>query len=706
MTVPHRIIPLLALLAGLIPLYFQPMRIEPNEPARAGLIGLGALVVVWALAHGEGRHVRRAAWVIAAFAGLTLITALVSLSPATSLMGELVRRYGALTQIAILGGAVGGALIYAHYGGAALARVLWLVGIVVGVIALLQQARVYPTISPTYYPLRSSSIIGYPTYLGGWAALCALIGVVYAPFAARWYHQIIWWLGIGLIASAVIPSGARTATLALAAGIGTAILGAAAVRRWRWIVALIALGAVAGGLVLPRLIGLEGVPLFQRLALDVRGNATQDLRYAMWERGMGIGALFPTLVSDQGQPDAASALRAALGYGADMQATVYGLLPPVDGYAFDRAHNLWIDSLLTGGWIGLAARLLLVIGGAAYALKRLGLLRLWLALPVGVGVVAAAVLGRDSVWLPVILTGGAIAGLWAGLLLHSLLARGQPSAIDRPALLLLAALVAIVIDTQLGFETVAVMALFWVIAGGALARTEGAAPLPTRVIVGIVALGGAALLRGIVYNAPNSSAAAITGACALGLLMLGAGYWLWLERRRFSVRQWGAGLLLIGGLWAAGVWGVGWTLPLAGVWDVLWALAAVALCVYQPGTQRIEDRPAMMRRVAIAVIGIVALGLWWLDTSADIALRDGNVFVPGMSANDQSALGASLRVWDARAQLLYVDQVWMSAQTADETTQRALIATAEAAIDRAAALNPFIPDLPARRSAWATLAAP
>lgn len=114
----------------------------------------------------------------------------------------------------------------------------------------------------------------------------------------------------------------------------------------------------------------------------------------------------------------------------------------------------------------------------------------------------------------------------------------------------------------------------------------------------------------------------------------------------------------------------------------------------------------MMRRVAIAVIGVVALGLWGLDTSADIALRDGNVFVPGMSANDQSALGASLRVWDARAQLLYVDQVWMSAQTADETTQRALIATAEAAIDRAAALNPFIPDLPARRSAWATLAAP
>jgi hypothetical protein len=681
----NRLVLLLVVLAGLVPFYFQPMRVEPNEPARAGLIGVIALFAVALLWTDARRSVRRAAWALVALAALILLGGVLALSPTTGVMGEFVRRYGALTQLALLAGALIGAFVYARYGGGGLARVLWLAGVVIGVVALIQQARYYPTNSPTYYPVRSSSLIGYPTYLGGWVALAVVACAAYAPLRQRWWRQIIWWAGVALCASALIPAGARTATLALAAGVGTLVLAAAAARRWRWIIALVVVGGVAAALVLPRLVGMEGIPLFQRLALDVQGNATQDLRIFMWERALWISAAFPTLTSLTGQPDALAALRPLIGYGADMQESVYGLFPLVDGYSFDRAHNGWLELLLTGGWLNLLARLALLIAGAAWALHRLRLLRLTVVAPVAAALIAAAwlIASRDGLiaWTPVILTLAAVAGLYVGLLLYLLLPGERPAEpLDRAALTLLAALVAFVIDMQLGFETVAVMFTFWLVCGGAFARREGDERLPALVWVALAAFGGALLLRAFAFNAPTLASAQISAALTLPVLLIGVIYLLWLDRCRWRIRSLLAGVALIAAAWVWGASGAYWSQPFAAAaWDVLLVLLACVVLL------RVRRRPAAVRqrglllRAAAVVLMIGALALWWVDTAGDIALRRGAIFAGNLPPDDFTMLGARLRFWDAR--------VWVHLAT--KLISSGDLDAAETALAQAARLHPF-----------------
>ncbi len=634
-----------------------------------------------------------------------MLVTIFALSPVTAGMGDLIRRFGALTQLALLAGAVIGALVVARYGGGSLARLFWIAGLVVSAIALLQQARLYPTISPTYYPVRSSSVIGYPTYLGGWIYLCVLTCVVYAPFRARWYKQAIWWLGIAFIATALIPSGARTATLALGAGIFTGVLLLAATRGWRWILLLIAVGALASVIILPHLIGLEGIPLFQRLDLTVSGNATQDLRLSIWDGARAMLDAPPTLADVNGAADRWSALRPLVGYGWDMQEVLFDRIPTLEFFAVDRAHNFWLDLLLTGGWSALLVRGGLTIGIGLWALRRLRLLRPRVILPAVLGIVAGGILALNSVWLPVIATYAGIVGLWLGLLLEVLVGRrGAPAPADRPAWLALMVGVAFLVDMQLGFETVIVSFTYWLVTGGIFARAEPAndasdSPLPIRFSVGMVALGGAALLRQIAFNAPSAHASSVTALVTGAVLIGGLAYLLWLEKRRITPRDMALGVLAIGAFWLFG-WRGGGILPpnAAALWEVVFFSVGSALFSLTYTEHDAPSRLPARRRIVLPIAGLIVLAAltWWVvDTTGDSALRQGNILIPQAPTWQQSERGVALRFWDERAWLYTAMQLLNVADSADDADSRsAVLARASDALVTAARLHPFDPQLP------------
>jgi hypothetical protein len=687
--------------ASVLPLYLQPMRLESNEPHSAGFVILLALAAVTALILEPRLRATKPARALLAFAAVVLVTSLFALSPVTALAGDLIRRFGALAQMAVLAGAMIGAWAISAFEGKTLARLMWMAGLIVTTVTLLQQARLYPTISPTYYPLRSSGTLGYPTYLGGWVALCVMVCSVYAPFGTQRLKQVVWWFGILFIAASLVAAGARAGTLALGAGWLTLILAYAAVTRRRWVVAIVVLAVVLAVIGLPIVSGVQGIPLLQRLDLSVQGNATQAFREIISARAIELVENYPAMMDYNGALDQFAGLRPLFGYGTEMQELLYRQFPSIAGYSVDRAHNLWLDTLLTGGWLTLIGRVALLVGIGGWVLRRLGLRNLSLLPPVIVGFVMGGFVARESAWLPVSVTLGGIVGLWVGLLIQAMRPqRARQGQIDAPAMLALGVLVVFLVDLQFGFETTVVSLTFWIACGALFAQrgtakdrimTTGLAPY-----VGGAMLGAAVLIRAIAYNAPNSDAMFISALLCTCTLVGGLVLVSWFEGWRWTWRGIFGTVVLI----AAGL-GFGWlgARPASPLLLAAWDLALVVggsvllIALVTPSSLRaallhIQASWSPRYTVAVLVVGIGAV-VWWLDIAGDIHFKRGNLLrLEIMNAEEVSA-GLTLRPWDVTALSLYGAHAINEAINAEGDALVGALERAQTSLYAAAHLHPF-----------------
>lgn len=652
---------------ALLPLYAQPLRFEAYETQRAGLL----LVLLTAALPGLsqtrcGKPLRtpltRMALIWCAALALSTVFAL---SPQRALMGDVTRRMGLVTQVAIAA-----ALWIGAWGSLrALWRWFWLAGAVIAVHTLLQAGGWIAILSDIPRP---EGLLGAAPFTGGWLSLALLwtgVGLLAeAPTERRgWYMG-----GMGLMLLALAVSGARGAALGLFAGALTIGLIWAGVQGRRWIALALLLSpllVIAGVLGLARIewqnTPLAGLSLLSRLYLDSSDvDFTRLQREAYWQITGRLVQDWPLLTNVWGGADRWSGLRPLFGYGLDSFEAPYRLLIPADsaaslaGRPTDRAHNDEYDTLLMTGWAGIIARLGLWLVICWVALRRLGVWR-WHILPfIFGGALTGWLMGRGSPWQPILMTAGAVGGVWLWL---GWRAWHQPrGALNPHALLALGVLVAYVIDLQFSFTTAATGWPAW-LAFGLLCAPTGetsehfefsAAPLwaglAGAILLRGLALGGASLIAQVVLLAAMLSAARIIAPV----------------KRRDG--------LIIAVLWALGLAGTLIQTPLAALWDAGFVVMALRLL----GGLR-------WHRKWWALVFAGGL-LWWAAaTAADIYLRQGLRSATPL-ADFQNA--AALRPWDDRLAAAAGDAALQEAQ---RTGSEAMIEQARGYLLQAAALNSY-----------------
>jgi tetratricopeptide (TPR) repeat protein len=403
---------------------------EGDKAALARWLGLGALIALASAAWGERRRggrgahpttdqvdpssalpdptpsldtddtpvpwPRRLAWALALCLAVELAATVLSVAPWTSLLGSRTRGQGLATTLAIAALAWGAASMAARPGGELrLAGFLGLSALPAGLYALAQSQGLDPL------PWEGDVVTRVVGPAGASPMLAAHL-VLALPFAAlratdAWgaARREPGWPAAGKLAAWLVTVGAGGAALLLSASRGP-LLGLAA---GLWLVGLTAAAriqparrrrAVALGLVATAFLGaaffvalnrgafpnLARLPLLDRLstALDPQRNSTRA-RMRLWEGSMlALGDLAGRPDSDPPTRDLPPRWRALVGYGPETMdlswAPVYPPLLAYDeprGYMPDRAHSLLLDAALTGGLLGAAAQLVLLVTGIAAA---------------------------------------------------------------------------------------------------------------------------------------------------------------------------------------------------------------------------------------------------------------------------------------------------------------------------------------------------
>lgn len=452
----------------------------------------------------------------------------------------------------------------------------------VAVWALTQAMGLMPVPGRMESASRVFGSLTNPIFLGAYLMLLL-------PFAlwlsARAFDQgrrgaALGWAGLVVLQlAALVLSQSRGPILGLAAAGLVALLAAARLGRRRgW--AALALGLGAAGLLFLALLnrsggpldGLKGIPLVARFAeLGETERSSSSARLRIWRSGRRLLAAQPGV----------------LAFGRGPEALKYALLPYGEPYMagrgqqerlVDRAHNVLLDSLIMTGLPGALALYGLYLGWLAAAAGLAGLCpdrrrrSLWLSLGAGAllgllpwfwgpateapGVYAPALsllaplLGLVGWLLLGALRGGAVAAEGAGEE-----AEGAPAARDSRGLGLafLAAGTALAVEAAFGIRTVGTELVVWSLAGLlaslGLARAHPAAP-------GAAAPAPAALRRGRrpgEADAPEGASAitfsarpeALSWGLALGAALSTLSFSLHLHQVPASGQTW-AVLLLCG----------------------------------------------------------------------------------------------------------------------------------------------------------------
>lgn len=362
---------LIGLLA--LPCLIDPLRLEAYESPRAmlsivlslgiGLAGLAAIHPVRLTWPRQPLLLAILIWVVS-----IILSAALSLSPSRSILGDLQRRMGALTQLSLLAAFIGGALLTRRQRGQ-IPILLAAVALIVAGYGVLQGVD------------RPSSTFGVATFGASWSVIVILwLGAVIAaqgrPFTLpsnllsadadrgnQSSRLLIVLVSVIALLIFLILTQTRGAVVGLIAGLLTLGLAWGITHGRRWlgtaIIGSSALILVFGVAAYIRVIEVDrSVPLFGRL--DIGGDVSGRFRLIMWQDTWQVVSRWPVIVSGEGQPDAFEALRPVIGYGQEMlvdvmrprlSADLRKTFPP---YQFvDRAHNLWLDTLLTQGWFGL-----------------------------------------------------------------------------------------------------------------------------------------------------------------------------------------------------------------------------------------------------------------------------------------------------------------------------------------------------------------
>lgn len=369
------------------------------------------------------------------------------------------RHLGVLTWVLALVAFVVGQTLGAD-DGRPVATGLIVAGLGVGAVATAEALGWEPAVLDV--DSRLSGTLGSPAYLGAAAALLlpALAGVAAdATWGRR--HRVAAAIGAGVLAVALVGSGARAAwvgTAAAAAAVGWARREAVAARVARRRGAAVALvGALAAALAVVVVAGPVGARLAGTFDADEPGGRG---RLDEWRVAARVVADHPvTGVGPEGYR-----IAFAEGVDADYE-RAHGRVPQPD-----RAHSAPLDLALAGGLPAAAA---------------------WLALVVLVGRAAVAVLRTGAPWL---------AGLAAGLLAH-------------------------VAGSLFLFPLVELEPMVWLLAGivlaaGPLAASPGAGAVsriaPRPVLAALAVVSALAVVAGVLDVAADRHARRAGDAVAVG----------------------------------------------------------------------------------------------------------------------------------------------------------------------------------------------
>lgn len=494
-----------------VPLFFAAVTERVFEPEKAAVLRVLACLALAASAArawrpggaAMGRDPLRRA-LVAAWAAEVVATVL-SVAPWPSLMGAYTRGQGALTATAVLALGLAAAGATARPGGPR--RVGTIIGIGVlpaGLYAVVQSFGLDPlpwegdVVTRVVGPAGASVLLGAHLVMAlpfaAWQCVESWQAARRGAVAAGGLRLAAWLAATGVGGWALVLTGARGPLVALAAGAGIAVLGAAVrAGRPRWAATVVAMALTFAGAV----VALNGAAArggwpagaVSRLAVVDRlahaldpANSTTRVRLRLWEG---------TVAALRAAPG-----RLVAGHGPETMDLVWAPHYPSilaydepRGWVPDRAHTWVLDTLLTTGGLGLAAGLALVAALVDACLGGLGVAgagaarRVWLgAAGAGGAAGVAAVRVLDGGWRlagPAFGLGG-VAGLGLGL---AWLARRRAAGDRAPgvawppeagfALAALAAVVAHWVEIQVGFEVTTTRLLVAVIAGtliGARAR--------------------------------------------------------------------------------------------------------------------------------------------------------------------------------------------------------------------------------------------
>jgi tetratricopeptide (TPR) repeat protein/O-antigen ligase len=507
------------LAAALVPVFFDIHSGRPFEPDKTALLRLlAALVASAGLARFlEGRFAgapAREPWrwretplplAAALYVGAALLSTLLSVAPRLSVWGSYTRLDGLVTLLAHV-------TIFAAVASRLRTRAQWdrLVDVIVAaslpVCAYgIAQASGLETLSwtRTYQEWRISTTLGNPIFAGSYLVL--VLPLTVGALLSFWSRRdapgraarlAVYAIAAAAQAAALVLTGSRGPWLAAAVAAGALALLLAAMQGRRRLAGA-ALGAGALGLAFVALLNVPGGPLERvrntpalgRLAHLFSGrdqaNPGDRARVLVWQGALRLARMRP--VAGFG-PETMQDVFGAVYDPAFEQAERRNPDISVEGVSVfstripDRSHNETLDSLVTGGVLGLAAFLALAAAAQVTGLRALGLLgdrregRRLAVLCAGGALlaVAAARLGFSWAYVGVALPLGLAAG-WAAFVLWRTL-RGGPVG-TTPATLTLAGITAALlghfVEIQFGPAVVTSRLYFWILAGLLAAAARG-----------------------------------------------------------------------------------------------------------------------------------------------------------------------------------------------------------------------------------------
>lgn len=635
----------------ILPLDFQPLRFEPFEPHHAGLL---ALLVFFALPFIQfprpTYETRWLLWVALIWCAALMISTILALSPAQALSGDLIRKMGLWTRLALIGG---GLLLGSQLELAKVWRWFWLAGVTVAVYIILQALNVLIIGTDSARP---AGPLGLATYSGGWLMLAILwsgIGLLGEASLIRW-RRGVFFAGIALMLLALIVTEARAASIGLAVGVFTAGLtwnsrSERNVRRLYVLLAVLLAGVVSG------------IILLGRYNAGQRQDFTLRFREEMWTSALQVVREWPALRDVRGTTDPWQTLRPLIGYGLELFEPPHRpyieptLRPYIVNQVPDRAHNDWLDTLVMTGWLGTVARTALWLSVIWLALKRSGLWHPLAFVFMLSGTLVAAAFTWSSPWFPVAVTIGLIGGLWLWLLAASWWParfglQNIEAASSLMSILVLAILTAHLAELQFGFTTIATAWPAYLALGLLLAEplaapeTNANKPRSSRhkralttplyedshLLWSGLAVAGAVLIRSLTIVS-----ASITVYLLLLSIMAAATYFL----TPIPLRAWGIIAL---------AWALGWVAgqshgpEIVAVWDVIILVGGLGLMI-APAFREVRFKPI---GAFYGVMFVVVLFFWGRDIAADVDLGIGLYAPDSLQRAEMLNQAAQLRPWD------------------------------------------------------------
>lgn len=629
-----------------LPFAMHITRFEANEAHRAGLLGILILFIVPFIPTAVREvksHQRLILTAMGFWCVILILSTILSIHPLRSFIGSGLRRMGLLTHLAL----VAGAFLMWRTSGKRLWYFFWIVS-VLGSVEAIMESQFLDTTD------RIEGLFGWTTYTGGWLALSTLWSVL--GFFSQGYQDssklqrvivIGSWLVIGL---AFVLLGARASMLSLFAGLFLAGLIWAVITGRRLIL---------GGLIVISLLGSGGIyalsqldwgdsalsqaSLFHRLDFQV----FDPFRQHVWRESQEIMIQNPQLIRYDGEVDPFYVLRPIIGYGAEGFEPPYRMVKIDEGKVVgdelrtDRAHNVWYDTYIMHGWLGVLATLG-IYGAVIYvSLKQLHLLNAWIIVDVIGGAILALLLSWGTQFIPMSVTFGVIGGFIVGILQSGFTTKFTVTHPTFPTQvwLSLSLFIAHIIEIQFGFVTIATSWIPWLAIGLLLFPPDedaGSIAIPHWVWLTIA---GAFIVR---MPLGHWEFNAVLLVMALGITLMWS---------RLSRKQW----VTLTVIWLGSA--VNWLMPapeLAVLWDIV-LLFVMVWIIYGSQADTI-DFTLTPKIILVGFLIMIAVGIWSLDILAGIHRLQADTFVAN-DRIDHLNIAVRLRPYD--------DGLWYEAGSAN-----------------------------------------